>query len=346
MPYVPEKIGEASFWTKSRLLSWMREHPRLLKRAVWSTAFLLVVGAISYQIVDSWQEIRTYPWHWNLKYIFWGFGVYSLSLLATAGIWTAIIRRLAGLKPVLPNIGLYCLTNLAQRLPTPLPYVGARTEAYAARGVPRTTTLAAMSLEIIVTIVGALVTALITLPFGFPESMERFNLLIWLLVLPLVVFILRPNWLFKVINSILRRLKRPGLAVQVGTPEMLIWVVIFILIWLNGGFLYYLLANSIYPIRVDELLAMINVFAVSGVIGWLGQLFFFLPSVGLRQVAVAYLLSFFIPWPVAVAVALLTRLSVMIFELIWALGFSLIFSRQLLSNDGFPVSDGNKASSR
>jgi hypothetical protein len=344
MPYVPEKIGEGSFWTKSRLLSWMRGHAKLLKRAVWGLAFLLVVGAISYQIVDSWQEIRTYPWHWNLKYIFWGFGVYSLSLLATAGIWATIIRRLAGLKPVLPNIGLYCLTNLAQRLPTPLPYIGARTEAYAARGVPRTTTLAAMSLEIIVTIVGALVTALITLPFGFPQSLERFNLLIWLLVLPLIIFIVKPNWLFRLINSILQRLRRPSLTVQIGTPEMLVWVVTFILIWMNGGFLYYLLANSIYPIQADEILAMINVFAVSGVIGWLGQLFFFLPSVGLRQVAVAYLLSFFIPWPVAVAVALLARLSVMIFELIWASGFSLIFSRQLLKDDRSPVSNGEKAS--
>jgi hypothetical protein len=49
-----------------------------------------------------------------------------------------------------------------------------------------------------------------------------------------------------------------------------------------------------------------------------GQFFFFLPNPGLRQVALAYLLSYAMPWSVSAAVAVFTRLLVMIFELLWA----------------------------
>jgi uncharacterized membrane protein YbhN (UPF0104 family) len=318
--------------TKPSIWSWIRDHSKSISRIVWGGLLVIVIGIVAIQIKLSWNEIRTYPWHWNTTYIILGLGAYSVSLLTTASIWSQIIHRLSNSNNWLDNIGLYCLTNLAQRLPTPLPFLGARTEAYAARGIPRMTTLTAMSLEIAVTIVGALVAALITLPFGFPDALNQFNFLIWILIVPLMVFVIRPNWLIQAINLALQRLNKPKITIIVQTKDVILWVGLFVLVWMNGGLIYYLLANSIYPVGPDDLLAMINVFAISGVVGWLGQLLFFLPSVTLRQVAVAYLLSFFVPLSVAVAVALLTRLCVMIFELLWAMVFSIYFSYQQRKN--------------
>jgi len=56
------------------------------------------------------------------------------------------------------------------------------------------------------------------------------------------------------------------------------------------------------------------------VIGTLGQFTLItLAGFGIRQAALAYILSFAIPWPVAIAVALLSRILVPIYEGFWAL---------------------------
>lgn len=309
---------------------WLQDHSKGIRLVFLATAALLTVGVIGYQIVDNWREIRSYNWQWDLRYLFIGFGVYSVSLILTASIWTAIIRRLSNTPhPFLTHMGLYCLTNLAMRLPTPLPYVGARTEAYASRGVPRSTTLTALSLEIITTIAGALIIALVTLPFGYSENLSHLSPYIWLLLPPLLAFLIRPNWLVKAINYLLRRFHRPALLVTLRTRDLLAWVGLYTLVWVNAGVLYYLLANSIYSIPYRDMLFIVNISAVSGLVGWVGQLLFFLPGFALRQVAAAFLLSFLVPWPVAVAIALLARLCVMVFEMAWATFFSLLYFQKI-----------------
>lgn len=312
---------------KASSIPWFRKHGKQITRVVWIILIIFVILITFYQIVANWNEIKYYPWKWNFRYILFGLIAYTFSLLGTAGIWAAIITRLSGMRSTLKHIGLYCITNLAMRLPTPLPFIGARSEAYSTQGVARTTTLTAMSLEIIVTIAAATITSIITLPFSVPGSLDQIDIWIWILLIPLLAFVIRPAWLFQIIKAGYARFNRAYFPADVGAREMFLWVGAFILIWMNGGMIYYFLANSIYPVPFRDILAIINVFAVSGVISWIGQLLFFIPNLAVRQIAVAYLLSLFLPLPVAVAVALLTRLCVMIFEMVWALIFSLVLKR-------------------
>jgi hypothetical protein len=324
MNYAPKKIRGVFEWLRQTAWPWVRVHARQINRIISFILLMAVLASIGYQILANWQQVRSYSWKWDVKFLLLGFGVYSVSLLLTASIWALIICRLSGIQSLLTHIGLYSLTNLAQRLPTPIPYISVRTEAYARRGVPRATTLTAMSLEVIVTVAGALVVAVATLPFGFQENLRRYDAPIWLLLIPLLVFVIRPDWFFAALNRMFLLLKRSPIQVRVKTLDILTWVSLFAAVWLNGGVLYYFLANSIYPVAPDKLLAIVNVFAVSGIVGWVGQFLFFIPNLAARQVAAAYLLGFFMPLPVAIAVALLTRLCIMAFELVWALVFSIV----------------------
>jgi hypothetical protein len=320
MKYFLEMLQEVS----ERAWSWANARSRQIKIILGIFLILAVLVSSGYQILVNWQEVRSYPWKWDVKFLFLGFGVYSINLLLTASIWALIMRRLSGIKSFFTHIGLYSLTNLAQRLPTLIPYISARTEAYAARDVPRSTTLTAMSLEVIVTITGALVVAIATLPFGLPGSLGHYSMLIWFLLIPFIVFVIRPDWLFVGLNKIFVLFKHSPLQVRVNKSDTLLWVGLFAIIWLIGGLFYFILANSIYPVVLGNLLMIVNIFAISGIVGWAGQFLFFVPNLAARQVAAAYLLSFFMPWLVAVAVVLVVRLSVLIFELIWALVFSIL----------------------
>lgn len=311
-----------------RAWTWMRARAKMLARLVWACSFALILTFIGYRIFINWQEIRTYPWQPRPENILLSFGVYSLSLVLTASVWAAIIRRLANKGALVTHIRLFCLSNLANRLPTMLPFIGARTEAYAAIGVPRTVTLTAMTLELAVTLSGAIIVAVTTLPFGpQTEVVARLTPFSALILLPVLLLTIRPAWLIAILNKLLQRFKRSPIQAKVRAFDMLIWIGLFVLIWVNGGFLYYLLTISIYPLSPEYIILIVNAMAVSGVVGWVGQFLFFMPNLALRQLAMTFLLSFVMPLPVAAAVALLGRLCVMIFELLWALMTSVLVRR-------------------
>ncbi len=286
---------------------------------------LIVIG---YRLRQDWHQIQTYPWQLQWTGILLAFGVFSVSIVLTFLVWTFIMRRLSTAQSLRTHMQLFFVTNLARRLPTLLPYVGARTEAYAAQGLPRKVTLSAVMLEMATTVVGAALVAVLTLPFGpFSRVWGRFPVLtLPLMILPVLV-IIYPSWFFAAVNFVLGHLKRPLLDFEVRRRDMLTWAILFTAVWANGGVLYYFLATSIYPLSSRKLLMMVNAFAISGVASWLGQFLFFLPTLALRQVMLAYLLSLSeIPFSAAIAIALLGRLCVTVFELVWAL-LSLALSR-------------------
>lgn len=320
----PTVVPAATGGRIARTVERLRRLPRskLLFQLFSGGLFILAIAAIVYQVVRDLPKLQSYSWTLRPEFVAIGFGVYSISLIFTALIWASIISTLSGRRGWLSHVRLYCLTNVANRLPTALPYIGARAEAYSQIGVKRVTTLTSMAIEVTVTIVGATVVALATLPFGPYESvLAPYLPLLALPPIGLLLVALRPRWLIGAINAGARQLGRPPIATTLGSRPVALWTIGFVLIWLNGGVLNFILASAVYPFELSQLPLLINVFAVSGVAGWLSQLTLILPTPALRQVVTAYLLSFVVPWPVAVAVALLARLAVMTFELAWALGF-------------------------
>jgi hypothetical protein len=320
MNYSPDKAASPSH--PLRLWQAVRPHARRIARIAWIAAIALTLSYIAYRIVTNWSQIRSYDWHirpWNLVL---AFVLYSAGLLLTALAWALIMRHISGDRAMLAHMRLFCLTNLANRLPTPLPFVGARTESYAARGIARSTTMLAMSYEVVTTLLGAMIIAGLTVGYGPGAQMvARAGVLAWLLPVPLVLLALRPALLTRVANPLLQRLGRQPLSAPIAPRDMLLWSGIFVLLFANSGVFYFIVAAGVYDLPASFIPTMLNITAVSALAGWLAQ---FAPVPALRQVVTAYLLSQFMPWPTAIAIAVLARLLVMIFELVWAAIFALL----------------------
>lgn len=305
--------------------SWFSSHKRELLRLFWIVLTVLIFFAVIYQFIKGWQTIKNYPWNWNIKSILLTFLFYSIGLLATASVWSAIITKISGKTNYIDNIKLYSLTNIAQRIPTPIPYIGARTEAYMKFGIARNVTLTGLSIEITVTIVSGALLALITFPFGINRNLGVTNLVNLVVLLPLLYFIIRPSVLTKILNKIFQKFNQDQIQIEIHSNDMIRWLVYFIFIWINNGVINLCVIKSIYPIELNDIFFILNSVAISGVISWLGQVFFLIPNIAARQLTLAYLLSFIIPWEVAVIVAVSARLLVLIFELFWV-GIISIFS--------------------
>jgi hypothetical protein len=319
----------------NRFYAWLKSHFRIINRVIWITGFCLLVVVIGYQVAINWQAISRYSWHWQYQYILFGFVSYSISLFLTAWIWSLIINRFSGNHCTIPNIALYSLTNIAQRLPTPIPYVSARVETYASLGISRAYTLSAMSVEMSITIISALIIGVFTLPFGIKGIYSNIHIeiviIIAIILLLIAMYILNINKVIAIINRLLIKYNKSPISGSIDKKELVLWIGLYLLVWLNAGIFNLILANAIYPLPLHLILPMENIIAVSGFVGWIGQLLFFIPNIALPQIVSAYLLSSFVPWPVAITVSIIGRLGSTAFEVIWV-GIFGILSRNKMIN--------------
>ena len=196
----------------------------------------------------------------------------------------------------------------------------------------------AMAMEIAVTLFSAAVVALATLVFGVPLYAKAIKYILYVLLLCLIFPAFFPQKSLNLVNLVLARLNRSPLPTALSGRQTLGWIGIFIIIWANSGVLYYYLISSLSLVPEGLLLFLINISAVSGIAGWLGQALFFVPTPAVRQLTMVYLLSLRFPMPWAVVFALFFRVSVMMFELVWA-GICLLIS---VINKRFTVTKANQ----
>jgi len=305
-----------------------------VRNGISAVLVLALVAMLGYQVFKSWNDVKSYPWKFDYRFLLFAFAVYSINLLTTARVWASIIMRLAPSQQGLPltHIRLYSITNLVNRLPTPIPYVMARTEAYSARGVGRATTLTAMALEVAVTMISGFLAVLVLLPYGYSVGSKISTLeivAVSFLFLVVAVVILQPKYFLLVLNKIFQRWKAQPVNVDLGAKETLKWTFSFLPIWAMNGLMCFFLANSIYPVEWARLLMFIQVFALAGLIGWISNFLFFIPNLALRQIAIAFLLSSIVPVPVSVAIVVFNRFAVMLFEIVWVVFFAFILPKMV-----------------
>jgi len=320
------KIVDAGQQTWSKLRPWVTWGGRVpARRTIWGVLMAAIIVVIGYQIIKSWREISQYPWRLNYVQFLEAGIVFSVSLWNSILCWSLILRQLGSLNSFGTNARLYCTTNLARRLPTPIWFLGSRMAAYEEMGVRKRVTLSAMMLEGIVSVFGGLVVAVLSLPFGPYAQIAQQSVGVLPFLIPVIVFVIRPDWLFAILNFVLRRIKMQTLDVKLRPWDMALWSGLFALNWALGGLILYFLINAVYPVDIQLVPALINVWSVSGVVTLIGHMSMLLPAgFGVKQLIAAYLLGFFIPWQAAVLVAVLSRLSITLFEVFWALVWQVV----------------------
>jgi hypothetical protein len=253
--------------------------------------------------------------------------VYTADLVLAVFGWVMIIGPLSGYWRPLDHTRIYLLTSVTRRLPGTFWYILGRVVLYERLGVSRGVTALAGGLEFAATIIAGLVVALAAWPLILAGA--AFNPL-WLII-PLAIGILALNP--PAIRAILRRLA-PQHAAGVRYRHLLGWVLIYILVWIVGGGLLFVLTDAVYPLPLSALPGIIGVWALAGVAAYL--LFSFVPfGLGVNELTLTVLLGPFVPAREAFVVALLMRALVTICELVFAL-LGAILSLPLFSGVASP----------
>jgi glycosyltransferase 2 family protein len=241
------------------------------------------------------------------------FIAYLGSLLAAIIGWSAIMHSFHRGISWWKNTQIYCLTLAARRLPGTFWYVGGRLVIYKQLGVPRKVTAVASSIEFIVSLIsGAILGMIILLSSGNSLPIQ---IVIAIVIGSLIgIMILHPSVLRTILN-------RDGnkLVQTIRLQNFLVWFLANIIMWVLGGLMIGQILLAFQPHATINILFIVGAWTLSGTAGLLT---FFLPSsFGVTEVTLAVLLSQIMPLPLAGAIAILTRLVTILFEVILSAAF-------------------------
>jgi hypothetical protein len=256
-----------SQWSRRTWVRW-------LVTAIVSLSVLFGIGAVLHA---NRQLLAEFEWQVHWAPLVSSFFIYSLALALAVLAWGLILNKVGGRVDWARHARIYCLTNLARRVPGVLWYVVGRVATYEQLGVSKGAVTLGSGLEVALVVLSGLIVSLATspilvttylgsplwLPFGFMAGLGA----------------LHPA----VIRVALRRVGGgAALGEQLHYRDILVWMAVYSGVWLLGGLCLYSLIAGIYPIPGSLMPAVIGAWALSGALSTLGM---FLPpfSCGLHS---------------------------------------------------------------
>ena len=282
-----------------------------LRVVVPAVIFALCFSILGYSLHKNWAALAAFQWKINYPQIALSFILYTFDLTLAVLGWSLIVSKLAGFSDFRKNLKIYCYSNIASRLPGTVWYIISRAYLYEQQGIAKSVISIGSLLEMVLIILSGILTYFLFLPFLSPISALR-NPLPLIALLLLGLLLTHPATL----RAILQRFARGKVPYDLRYRDTLVWLGIYVVVWIVGGLVLYFAVNVFYPLPLTQLPEVIGAWTLSGVAA---SLVFFSPSgLGIRELTLSFLLSHYIPTPLAIVVAVGMRVGLTVYEAFWA----------------------------
>lgn len=292
------------------------EYGPVLKKIAATIIVIVIAYFLGNQLYRGWKDIPFASLRINY---FWLIASY-LGLFATfccsVKAWQVILDGLGGIMSFTKSWWVITGSFLAKYIPGHVWAVGGRMILCKSEGVSEKISGTAMIIEMMVLLLGSLLSAVFCIPFLLIKGVPSW---IWILIVPTVVLMVL---LFSPLLIMLLRwaarvfLKRE---VMLSINYAKIWTImaIYLVSAIIQGTAFFLLIRTIYPISFRDLPGVVGLYNGAWAVGFISLI---TPSgLGVREGALVYLLKYYIPVPLAVIVSVAARIWFIIFEIAMAL---------------------------
>ncbi len=297
----------------------------LLRHAVWVFVTLVAAGFLIVAVISQVGKLPNIDWHFSPGWLVLSF----LCLIAFQGIhaetWRRILHDLHGEIPPRKGWVIWNVSLLARYVPTQVLMAVTRVSMCSREGVPRKVSIASIAYEF------ALVTAcsFVVAAWGFTALPElKGDAWRWLIfAIPVVALVcIHPRIFAHLSGRLLHRLGSDHLERTLSFPTVLRLAVVYVISFIVVGLGVLCVARALHPIDAGDIPLIVSAWSV----GYAGALVaFFVPGgIGVREGAVAAVLSVVLPTSVAIAVAVAVRLAQTGIELLYA-GASVLYARRM-----------------
>ena len=270
---------------------------------------LLTIVILGIMIYKEREVLLNYQWDIQLMPILLSFVLFSIALLLAGLIWGWIIRKFGSKISYLTHIQYYVSSNVAKRIPGTVWYVAQRAQLYNADGMDVKFTSLASGVELTLIILSGII---ISLLFAI-RILIKYEISLWLLIVVLIIgsIIIHP----RIISRIFRTLKVE--APELDYQNIILWLLSYGVLWILGGLVLFSIGNAITSIPTQFIGYIIGSWALVGV---LSSLLFLSPSnFGVTEIGMSILLSQIMPLSVGIIIAIVSRILIIVYEILWAL---------------------------
>lgn len=261
----------------------------------------------------EWDKISGYNWSPDLAWMISSVMVLLAAYLFSAFEWTLILKMIGARIGWVKGVSIFLLSIFGRYIPGGVWSTLGRIYLCRLEGIPDSRSSMSVLLEQSYPVVSAGIVSAASLLF-WEDTALKMKVLPFIFLLPLFVIFLHPKPFLKVANPILSWFGKGPVTISLPFSNMLVLVICYIFSWVISGTAFYLFVHAFYPLELRYLPILSGIYAISFTAGYLT---IFIPAgLGVREGSLTILLSFFMPTPIAMGVALLSR--------IWLIGTELI----------------------
>jgi hypothetical protein len=285
---------------------------RWLIRIVGIVVAVASLATIGYQL---WQalpqlrglEIQVAPAALSLILI-------SLNLALAALLWRNTLQRLGGELPIPTTLYIWFVSQIVRYAPGNVWHLLGRVYLTQQQRIDTRSSSLSMMFELLHVLTSGLLVATVLLLLWWRDTLAFAALLLF----PFLVCYLFPQLLHYPLTWIMRRRGQDIPNLHIRRRDLVALLPGYVAVWLIYGGSVYLLTASVYPVSLDALPTLTGMYALAWVLGFLS---FITPSgLGVREGILSYMLSFVVPVPVAMLLALLLRVWMTAGELLSTAG--------------------------
>ena len=289
--------------------------------------FLALAGlAIVLFLRSQWDTLRHYPWRLLPGMLVVSTGFLLLTWAVEVEIWRRILARVGGRLTFFSAVRIWFLSAILRYIPGNIWQPLSMTIYCMRYGIrPEVTVTSILLYQVIILLAVAPFVAVYVwagVAGGYVAALIA-NASPWLVALviaPVALFIMQPNWLTGLINALLVRLGRAPMDVRLSSGGLLLLIVAAGVNWLMWGVTFAAFTFSIAEVAVEDLTQLVVLLVAAYPIAYaVGFLSFLTPSgFGVREGAFYVLLSPIMPGSVVAVAALAMRAWTTLGELLIA----------------------------
>ncbi len=279
----------------------------------------LLISVIFYflfrNIISYWGQVSDKLANINIYFILCAIGTYIIYCLILVQFWRFILGKLELYLGYMASLRIWISSMMIRYMPVGKGWsILGRVWLSKKEGLPKPQVLASIYLETVTAVIAGFLLAVIMGGFIGSDKLWFYKPGYILISVGLMLILLQPNILFKLMSRLLKLLKREPVDIKISSGDLWQITGFFLINWFLMGFIVYLIIRSLYPINIRLIPLVTGIYAMAWVLGFLVII---IPGgLGVREGVIAYLLSFYIPLPLASLAAVLSRLVFIISELI------------------------------
>jgi len=285
------------------------------KKRSWYRRILLavVIAAVLWFIWQNLSEIKLYNFRVRWSYVFAAFLVTLANYIMNFFIWVWLTSSFGLKVPLLKAARGWFLSYLGKYIPGKVALLLVRLDAYS--GFSKKVVALATIVEYIVALAAACLVIIFSVMIS-PEIVPVYMRWASLICAIILLAILYPPLLKGLANWALRLFRREPIDDFPSFKKILLFVMAYMVTSLVSGLVIFLVLNALTPVSFKYFLAITGIYNIAGLVG-LAALF--APGgIGVREGMLFLLLPLFIPKPAVIVGAIVTRLLLILVELLLA----------------------------